>query len=98
MAHVQVPVRVVMDDGRELTALVDQRDFARAEAQQIPDTAQQTMVRFYAWSALSRTKQYGGSWEEFNATDCVEATDVLEEPAGADGEPDPGRTDQSAGN
>lgn len=98
MAHTQVPIHVLMDDGRELSVVADQRDYARAEAQELPERSRLTWVRFIAWSALVRTKQYGGAWEEFNSSDCVEASDVPEESADAEDRPDPGRTDQSAGN
>jgi hypothetical protein len=87
----RIPVNVELDDGRELRIAVDQRDFAKAEAQEIGQGSRHTWVRFLAWSALSRNKLYGGSWEQFNEVDCVEATDALEEPAGADESLDPGR-------
>lgn len=98
MSRTQVPISVLMDDGRALSVVADQRDYARAEAQELPERARLTWVRFIAWSALTRTKQYGGSWEDFNTTDCVDASDVPEESDDADVEPGPGRTDQSAGN
>jgi hypothetical protein len=91
VATVRVPVMAEMDDGRTLSATVDQRDYARVEAQDLPSTSRMTYIRFLAWSALTRTKQYTGPWAQFNETDCVEVSDLAEEPAGADEGLDPGR-------
>jgi hypothetical protein len=92
VATTRVPVTAEMDDGRVLSAVIDQRDYARAEAQDLPDSALMTRVRFLTWSALNRAGRYAGSWEQFNTTDCVEASDVApEEPAGAEEGLDPGR-------
>ena len=90
---VKIPVSAELEDGRTLKALVDQRDFARAEGADIGTDGQRiTWVRFITWSALSRTKQYSGTWEQFNDVDCVEALDDdQEEPGGADEGLDPGR-------
>lgn len=99
MAYTKTAVRAVMDDGRELTAMADQRDLAAAEGAEIDSRlTRMTWVRFIAWSALSRSKQYGGSWEEFNTKDCVEASDVAAEvPAGDEDRLDPGRPASAAG-
>lgn len=95
---VKVPIRAELDDGRTLTAMVDQRDFARAEGADITQDTRITWLRYIAWAALSRTKQYTGSWEQFNDTDCVEADDdKQEEPAGADEGLDPGRSAPTGG-
>lgn len=93
----RIPVKVEMDDGRELAVTVDQRDFAKAEGAEITQDTRHMWVRFLAWSALSRRKQYSGTWQEFNEVDCVEASDVLEEPTGADDGLDPGRPATGAG-
>lgn len=93
----KIPVTVALDDDRTLTVTCDQRDFAKAEAQEIDSDTKHTWVRFLAWSALTRTKQYSGTWQEFNEVDCVEASDVQEEPAGADEGLDPGLQDPPAG-
>ena len=94
---VKIPIRAELDDGRTLRGNIDQRDLAKAEAQEISSDAKHTWVRFLAWAVLSRTKQYGGTWEQFNETDCVEAIDGAEEPASADEGLDPGRSAPSAG-
>lgn len=96
---VKVPITAEMDDGRHLKTMADQRDFAAVEAQEIDPVSQRTTwVRYVAYSALRRTKAYGGTWEQFNTLDCVEAVDGdAEEPAGADGGLDPGRPAPGAG-
>lgn len=95
---VKIPIAAELDDGRVLHATADQRDLAKAEAQELGPGRRITWVRFVAWSALSRTRQYGGTWEQFNETDCVEAIDGdQEEPTGADEGLDPGRSAASAG-
>lgn len=93
----KIPVTVELDDGRSLTVNCDQRDLAKAEAQEVGSDTRHSWVRFLAWSALTRTKQYSGTWQQFNETDCVEASDVQEEPAGADEGLDPGLQDPPAG-
>lgn len=97
---VKVPVTVEMDDGRTLNVVLDQRDYAAVEAQDIdPQQQRNTWMRFLAFNALARSKQYGGSWAEFNTADCVEAlsSDDVEEPTGDDEGLDPGRKAPSAG-
>lgn len=94
---VTVKVRVELDDGRALVAVADQRDFAAAEAMAIDPATKNTWVRFIAFSALARAKTYGGTWEAFNATDCIEASDVPEVPAGDEQGLDPGRKAPTAG-
>jgi hypothetical protein len=99
MPRIATAMTVELDDGRTLNCTVDQRDWARLEAADIPDRARQTRVRFLAWSALKRGKQYTGPWDEFNDTDCVEASDIppAEEPTGDDEGLDPGQTVPSDG-
>lgn len=94
----RVPITAEMDDGRMLHAVLDQRDYARLEAAGIGDEAFHTSSRFLAFSGLSRTKQYGGTWEQFNTNDCVEVTVEQEESADADESLDPGRSAPLAGN
>lgn len=95
---IRVPIKAEMDDGRILEAVVDQRDYAKAEGAGITLDVTNLWMRYLAWSALKRNKQYGGTWEQFNEVDCVEATDgKTEEPAGADEGLDPGRSASSAG-
>lgn len=94
----RIPMDVELDDGRTLRAVVDQRDFARAEGAEISQGTRHVWARFLAWSALSRTKQYGGTWEQFNETDCVEASDAPPEgPPGDDEGLDPGQSAPGVG-
>lgn len=93
----RIPVTVEMDDGRTLKVTCDQRDFAAVEAADISREQRHTWVRYIAFSVLVRTKQYGGSWEQFNTVDCVEASDVVEESTDAEDGLDPGRKDPGAG-
>lgn len=95
MARSKVPITVELDGGRQLQAVVDQRDFARAEGQDISAAAKYTWIRFLGYAALTRTGQYEGTWERFNGVDCVEVAEV---PAAAeDDADDPGRPDRGAG-
>jgi hypothetical protein len=94
---VKIPITAEMEDGRVLRAVVDQRDLARVEAQEIGSDQRVTWVRFLAFAALSRGKQYSGTWESFNETDCVEAIDGAEGPAGTDEGLDPGHAAPVAG-
>lgn len=89
----RVPIITEMEDGRVLKAVCDQRDFAAAEGADIDrHTHVHTWVRYLAFAALTRTKQYGGSWEQFNTLDCIEASDVVVEESGDTDEGlDPGR-------
>lgn len=89
-------LQVELDDGAELLAVVDGRDFVAAEAKGWFDSSKEqvTRVRFLAWHCLKRTEKYTGSWEKFNKTDCVDvqAVDPAED---ADERLDPGHPDQS---
>lgn len=64
-----------MADGRELTAVADQRDLAAMEAQFPEGQRSHTQIRFLAWSALSRSLNLAMPWEKFNGSECVEARD-----------------------
>ena len=92
----KIPIKAEMEDGRVLKGFIDQRDLARYEAEGLPD-GKHTHVRFLAWAVLSRTKQYTGTWQQFNETDCVEAIDGAEESTDADDGLDPGQKAPSAG-
>lgn len=102
MAILKIDMVAEMDDGAVHAVAVDQRDLARWEAAVASDlpNGQYTRLRYLAWSALHRTKRYGGTWEQFNTTDCVEVGDPPkddEEEAGDGAERlDPGPKDQSA--
>lgn len=95
MPRSKVPISVELDDGRTLTATVDQRDFARAEAQDFTADQKYTWIRFLGYAALHRTGQYTHSWDRFNATDAVEVAEVRV--AAEDDAADPGRPDRGAG-
>lgn len=94
----RVPVVVEMEDGRSVKLSCDQRDFAAVEGADITRVQRHTWVRYMAFSAMCRTKQYSGSWEQFNAVDCVEASDVVEEADSDDEGLDPGRKVPGDGN
>ena len=67
-------IRVDMADGRELTAIIDQRDHAAYEGSEVYDEAESrnaTKLRFLAWNALKRVKQTAHSWPEFNTEACI---------------------------
>lgn len=93
---IKIPMTAELADGRTLKATVDQRDLAKAEAQEIDPGAKHTWVRFLAWSALSRMKQYTGTWGQFNEDDCIEASDMPEESTDTE-RLDPGQPGASAG-
>jgi hypothetical protein len=97
MAATRTPIQAEMDDGRVLTAMFDQRDMAVMEALELPDRALMLKLRALAWSALRRSGQYTGTWEQFNEKDCVEAVDPSadeDEPEGEQGL-DPGLSTSS---
>lgn len=71
----QQKIAVTMADGRELIAVVDQRDLAALE-EKFPDgPGQFTQVRFLAWSGLSRALAISTPWDKFNKSECVNAQD-----------------------
>jgi hypothetical protein len=95
----RVPIDLVLHDGTEHQVIVDQRDFAAAEAKDLFAHSPQvtTRTRFMAWNAAKRAGLTKVTWEKWNATECESAevsADHQEEPAGAD-ELDPGRKGQS---
>jgi len=92
MGSIKVPMTMEMDDGRTLKVVIDQRDYAAVEAAEINSaTSPNLWSRFLAYNAAHRTKQYGGTWEQFNSNDCVEAVShSSEESDDAEGL-DPGR-------
>ena len=94
---IRTTIRVELDDGHALDVVADQRDFAAAEGADIGSSLPNTWVRYCAWSALTRTKKYTGSWEQFNTVDCVEASDAPEEQPTPDDGLDPGRKGRSGG-
>jgi hypothetical protein len=98
MASIKVPMTIEMDDGRILKAVVDQRDYAAVEAQEIDSINQRNIwARFIAFNALTRTKQYGGTWEQFNTVDCLEAISHSQEESTDAESLDPGRPAPTGG-
>ena len=100
MPRVTIDFHVEMDDGKEHSVVVDQRDFAAWEAQDLPDR-DHTRMRFLAWSAMTRQGLTIANWQEFNSRECAEVIDppgAEEEPDSADERLDPGRKGRSAGN
>lgn len=95
MATIRAKVSVEFAGGLTRSAVADQRDYAAAEGLGVSPRTAHTWVRAVAWAALVRTKQYPGSWTEFNEVDCVEAIDG--EPEGDDESLDPGRSAPTGG-
>lgn len=100
----QIPVDVVLDgDPTVHRVIVDQRDFAKAEAHGLfADTKQQvTRTRYMAWSAATRAGLTKLPWPKFNDDLLVnaEVAPEYEVPAddSAEVDLDPGRPDQTAG-
>lgn len=93
----RIPVLITMGDGTQHEVVVDQRDFAAAEAKELfSDTRMPaTRTRFMAWNAARREGVYKGTWEKFNTADCQEADAA--DPEGDDDGLDPGRPAPSAG-
>jgi hypothetical protein len=72
--HLTVPhLTVRMEDGTSYDVQADNRDLLRwdetATRKGWPDPAKGPFLwmTFLAWAALKRTKEYGGTWEEFRA-------------------------------
>lgn len=84
MAAQQIEYTVVMNDGRELPVVVDQRDIAKLEVQPYGPEQPFTRTRFLVWSALYREQRYKGSFLEFNEVDCVEVQLPDDEPKDTD--------------
>lgn len=89
------PLRVEMADASLSRPLVvvDQRDYARLEASDVPDDAVITRTRFLAWSAMTRNGWTSATWEAFNFEECVYATDIKRVDENSEGEQglDPGQ-------
>lgn len=69
-------IDVLLDDGREVLAEADQRDFAAWEAAPENDgtgRGRTIMARYLAWSALRRAGEVKASFQRFNALECVQA-------------------------
>jgi hypothetical protein len=67
MARSDVILEARMDGGTEHRVVVDQRDFARWEAQPFRDEeALHTRLRFLTWSAMTRQGLTTAAWPEFN--------------------------------
>lgn len=87
-------MRVFMEDGAEHLITYDQRDIAKMEALELK--GRNTVVRGIAWAAMTRSRKYSGTWEQFNEADCVEAGDPPDaEEATGDDSLDPGRPEAS---
>lgn len=100
----QIPVDVILDgDSTPHRVVVDQRDFAKAEAMGLfSDSPQRvTRTRYLAWSAAHRAGVTKLPWPKFNDEQLVhaEVAPEYEAPADDSAEPDldPGRSDQTAG-
>lgn len=99
-----IPVDLQIEGRPDLVrVVVDQRDFARAEAEDLYDDTprKHTRTRFLAWSAAKRAEVTTKSWAEFNASDLISAEVAPEHYEQEAGDPpadglDPGRTDQNA--
>ncbi len=79
---------VLMEDGQELTARVDQRDFAAWEAADENDGSgrgRHTAARYFVWNALRRAGETALNFKAFNKV-CIQAMLVREEGAPDEGE------------
>lgn len=88
-----------MDDGRTLSVVLDQREYASAEAAEATIagmSGSHTRARYMVFHALKRTDQYKGTWAQFNGRDCIEVETFPEDADGDDDGLDPGRKDPSA--
>jgi hypothetical protein len=70
-------LRVLMEDGTEQEVTSDQRDYASWEMQPFHgEDRRVTATRYFAYAALTRTKQTTLSWPRWNAAAVqVEAVD-----------------------
>ena len=100
------PIPVLLDlDGRaeQLRVLVDQRDLAAAEAEDLgPDCGRPlTRTRYLAWRAAKRAGVVSTPWPKFNEVECVQAEVAPDyqpdRPEDRVDDLDPGRPDQNAG-
>lgn len=100
MARSDVTFHALMDDGTEHSVVVDQRDFAKWEAQPFRDEETvHTKLRFLTWSAMTRQRLTTAKWPEFNERLLVETGDTDDEDqADEEGEQglDPGHRPTSA--
>lgn len=104
MKAFQLEVTCTMDDGRELVALIDQRDRAAYEISDLygadPEPSEITRTRWLAWNALKRTGQVLVDWTAFHLEACagVQVTDwpgkgePEQESGEGEQEPDPSRS------
>jgi hypothetical protein len=89
-----------MDDGTSHEVTVDQRDFAKWEAQPFADEALiHTRLRFLTFSAMKRAGLTSAQWPEFNERLLVD-TGIQEDEEEAEDEQglDPGRTRRTGTN
>lgn len=67
---------VLLEGGKEVEVLSDQRDWVEWELQSFyNDERYTTRMRFLAYSAMKRTDQYKKSWQSFNK-DCLSVNPV----------------------
>jgi hypothetical protein len=102
----RIKLKLERDGGpgtRVSTVSADQRDWAAMEGADISyDATPVTGTRYMGFNAAVRAKLYAGTWEEFNARDCVSADFiagkvVAVQLGSAEGEQglDPGQKDQN---
>lgn len=97
-------IRVEMESNASpILVVIDQRDVARLEVQDIPESALITRVRFLAWSAMTRQQLTTLPWDKWQ-NECISAQDAsapqesTEEQSEEDEESlDPGRQPVSGG-
>lgn len=70
----RLELEVELEDATHLV-VVDQRDFAKLEVQDIPETALTNRTRYLAYSATLRNQLIDEktAWKEFNEKLCVDA-------------------------
>ena len=104
MPSMIMELNVELEDGSTYQVVADQRDIAKWEIQpfgfpaaQMEDRMSMSMLRFLAWSAMTRQQLTALKWDAFN-DQCVEAVPLDDEegsvPADAS---DPGQPARSAG-
>jgi hypothetical protein len=73
MARSDLTMEALMDDGATHSVVVDQRDFAKWEAQPFRDEeSPHTKLRFLTWSSMTRQRLTSAAWPEFNERLLVE--------------------------
>lgn len=101
MPSLIIELGVEMEDGSTYKVVADQRDIARFEVQpfgfpaaQMEEKLSMGMLRFLAWSAMTRQQLTTLKWPEFDAK-CVEAGPLDDEepevPANAEDPSIPGQ-------